>query len=308
MDIKFIFVLKDSNKMRIENQINIPDDSLLCSLKAFIDFQKKFIETENKETITSVDFLSPTFISPLFAVLTKVFLSKKNITLSGLSSYMDCIKFDNTLFTDGKDNLEEKMNEYLLKTFFPLVSFPADKISIQEKGSITKAIENLISANTSIPQNIISGLKYMVAEISDNILEHASATKGFIYAQAYQKKKFIDICIGDNGIGLREAYRKAGHLFENDVKAMHAANDRISAKNLPDAVNRGYGLYTSKRILSKGLDGEYMMISGNCAYHLTNKEEKYYVLKEHLYTTGTTVLLRIPYKPNDKFILSNFYE
>lgn len=308
MDIKFIFVLNNSDNMKIENKITLTDDNLLSSLKAFIEFQKKFYETEKNNKVTTVDFLKPTFISPLLTVLIKTFLSNKEVKLTGMSSYMEYIRFENTLFSNGNDNLEDKLKEYHSKSYLPLVSFPAEQISIEEKGSITKTIENLLTKNTVIPSNIVSAIKYMIAEISDNILEHSSATQGFIYAQAFPRKKFIDICIGDNGIGLLNAYKKANHHFNNDLDAMHAANDRVSAKQRPEAENRGYGLYTSKRILAKGLDGEYMMISGRCAYSLNSKEEKYYNLKEPTLITGTTVLLRVPYKPNNNFLLNNFYE
>lgn len=308
MNIKFNFVLENESGMKIQNQISIPDDSLLSSLKAFAEFQKKYIKAESKGRITLVDFCKPEFVSPLFTVLTKVFLNDRNVMITGQSSYMEHIQFNETLFTDGKEDIESKMEEYKTKSFLPVVSFPANKVSLAEKGAITLAIENLITANTSIPANIASGIKYMIAEISDNILEHASATTGFIYAQAYRSKQFIDICIGDNGLGLKEAYKKANHIYENDQKAMEAANNRVSSKKLPDNENRGYGLYTSKRILSKGLDGEYMMISGNCAYHLSSKGENYITLREPAQTTGTIVLLRIPYKPNKDFSMYNFYE
>lgn len=56
--------------------------------------------------------------------------------------------------------------------------------------------------------------------------------RGYIFSQAYPTKKYLDICIADNG---------------------------ISTKNLPEAENRGFGIKTSKKMLIDGLSGIFVL-------------------------------------------------
>src|SRR5574344_3058492 len=97
----------------------------------------------------------------------------------------------------------------------------------------------------------------------DNITQHSESGCRYIFAQEHPKKHFVDICIADNGITLLGSYKKNGDFdIATDIEAMQAANRGISTKNLPEAETRGYGIITSKRMLTEGLDGNFIMISG----------------------------------------------
>ena len=57
-------------------------------------------------------------------------------------------------------------------------------------------------------------------------------------------KKYLDICIADQGIGLLGSYKKVpNNEIIDDMEAMKAANRRISSKNRPEAESRGYGIW-----------------------------------------------------------------
>lgn len=43
----------------------------------------------------------------------------------------------------------------------------------------------------------------------------------------------------------------------NDAEALRLANEGKSTKNLPNAENRGYGISSSKEMLSDGLHGSF---------------------------------------------------
>ena len=108
--------------------------------------------------------------------------------------------------------------------------------------------------------NIATGFKYMIGESVDNIIEHSRSERGYIFAQAYPKNQYIDICIADNGITLLGSYRTLkNNAINTDIEAMQAATKGQSTKNLPEAENRGYGIITSKKMLVEGLNGSYVM-------------------------------------------------
>ena len=130
------------------------------------------------------------------------------------------------------------------------------------KNSILSAVENLIVRQLGLTSNVTAGLKYIIEECVDNITEHSESIRGYIFAQAYPQKRFIDVCIADSGITLLGSYKKLiDNPFLSGIDAIQAANRGMSTKNLPDAENRGYGIYwksiysiTRKSFLARDLN------------------------------------------------------
>lgn len=65
-------------------------------------------------------------------------------------------------------------------------------------------------------------------------------------------------------------------------------------KNLPDAENRGYGIVTSKKMLTEGLHGNYVMFSGEALHLKSSSIDSYIVLPDNIYWQGTVIALRVP--------------
>ena len=78
-------------------------------------------------------------------------------------------------------------------------------------------------------------------------------------------------------------------------------------KNLPDAENRGYGIYTSKNALIEGLGGSFLMVSGNAVYVKSKNGYRLVAFPELVRLNGTIVALRIPYQ-NPNFMMCNYWE
>lgn len=98
------------------------------------------------------------------------------------------------------------MEGYAQKTYISIINFPAHKSS-DDKEEILTVAENLIIRQLNIKSNIASGLKYMIGETIDNITEHSETDRGFICAQAYKNKGYLDICIADGGVTLLGSYK-----------------------------------------------------------------------------------------------------
>ena len=66
-------------------------------------------------------------------------------------------------------------------------------------------------------------------------------------AQSYPNQGYTDICIADTGHTIIGSYAENPRTAEisSDIEAIQAAVNGISAKNLPNAENRGYGFRTS---------------------------------------------------------------
>lgn len=148
----------------------------------------------------------------------------------------------------------------------------------------------------------------MIEESVDNIIEHSDSKRGYIFGQSYPSKKYMDICIADNGITLLGSYCKMEeNKITDHLSAMKAANFGISTKNLTGAENRGYGIRTSKKMLVDGLSGNYVMLSGNALYLKSKTIERFMVLPDIATWQGTIVAMRIPYV-NASFNYIDFVE
>lgn len=297
--------------MKISKRIIIEDNKLLDGLKAVFQIIE---DLENSEdALDTIDFKYTPFVNPLFVLPLVVYTngSPKDIQYANLSGYMKNIEFGTGKQAEqfSVEAFSVYLNNYIGKTYIPIINFPSDSNAVLMKNSILSAVENLIARQLGLSANVTAGLKYMIEECVDNITEHSESRRGYIFAQAYPQKRFVDVCIADSGITLLGSYKKMlDNPFLNDLDAIQAANRGMSTKNLPDAENRGYGIITSKKMLIEGLSGSFIMLSGR-ALHLNNLVlgSQFIELPEKLSWKGTIISLRIPYVNSD-FRYINFVE
>lgn len=287
--------------MIICDNINVQDDRLMNGLLPMVSIMSRIEASEDNKVI--IDFSNTKFISPVFILSLMIYVIKaqKDIQYINLNDYMKAFHLNNGIISDNLRNSEflAIMEKYAKNTYIPIINFPAQKNS-DDKEEILTVAENLIIRQLNIKSNVASGLKYMIGETIDNITEHSETDRGFICAQAYKNKGYLDICIADGGVTLLGSYKRLpDNEISNDLEAIKAANRGISSKNLPDAENRGYGIYTSKKMLVEGLGGQYMIMSGGALYMKSQTIDKFFTLPSGLRWNGTIVALRIPYLETD---------
>ena len=296
--------------MIVDEQINVSDSRLMNGLVPVIRIMQR--AAVSREESMQIDFSHTKFISPVFALSLIVFLSKcgKHYSFANLNEYLSIVGFGSGGIRPDRMRKSEflaAMEGYIHRTYIPIINFPA-KADSDEKDAISSVVESIIIRQLNIPSNVAIGLKYMIEETLDNITEHSDSDRGFIFAQAYPTKGYLDLCIADRGISLLGSYQRIhGNEIESDLEAIMAANRGFSSKNLPDAENRGYGIYTSKKMLTEGLGGQYLLLSGGSFYLKTPGFDSFYTLPDGLRWNGTIVVFRIPYNV-DKFNYINYIE
>lgn len=284
--------------MILREHINVKDDRLVDGLTPVVHMMSQIEGAEEQEV--TVDFSDTRFISPVFALSLIVYLSRcgKQVSFRNVPDYIELIglckggiKPDQMRHTEFLAQLEK----YASKTYIPIIDFDAGRNS-DAKEAVSSIVENMIIHQLSIQSNVANGFKYMIDETLDNITEHSDSDRGYIFAQAYPTKGFLDVCIADRGVSLLGSYEKLpDNEILSDMEAIKAANRGLSSKNLPDAENRGFGIRTSKQMLIQGLGGQYLMISGSSLYIKTRNLDSFYSMPNGLRWNGTIVALRIPY-------------
>lgn len=284
--------------MIIKEHINVKDDRLIDGLTPVVWIMDQMEKSVDQEV--TIDFSDTRFISPVFALSLIVYLTRcgKQIAFTNVSDYLERIGLGNGGIkpdTMRQTEFLAELEKYTSKTYIPIIDFAAGRNS-DAKEVVSSIVENMIIQQLNIQSNVANGLKYMIDETLDNITEHSESDRGYIFAQAYPTKGFLDVCIADRGVSLLGSYEKLpDNEILSDMEAIKAANRGLSSKNLPDAENRGFGIRTSKQMLIHGLGGQYLMISGCCLYLKSFNLDTFYSMPHGLRWNGTIVALRIPY-------------
>ena len=296
--------------MIIKEHINIKDDRLIDGLSPVVRIMDQMEKSVDQEV--TIDFSDTRFISPVFALSFIVYLTRcgKQIAFTNVSDYLERIGLGNGGIkpdTMRQTEFLAELEKYTSKTYIPIIDFAAGCNS-DAKEIVSSIVENMIIQQLNIQSNVANGLKYMIDETLDNITEHSESDRGYIFAQAYPTKGFLDVCIADRGVSLLGSYEKLpDNEILSDMEAIKAANRGLSSKNLPDAENRGFGIRTSKQMLIHGLGGQYLMISGSSLYLKSCNLDTFYSMPHGLRWNGTIVALRIPYH-SSSFNYINYIE
>lgn len=200
------------------------------------------------------------------------------------------------------------LNDFTGKTYIPIISFPRD-LNNEKRNAISTIVEKMVINQSDIKSNVEQGLKIIITEILDNITEHSESPFLYIFAQAYPQNGYLDVCIADQGIGLLGSYKKVpDNEIKDDLEAMKSANNRISSKDRPKAESLGFGIWSSKQMLLRGLGGQYLMASGNSYYFEDSNLVPIIRNDGNLRLNGTLVALRIPTTPILDFDYRKFIE
>lgn len=120
-------------------------------------------------------------------------------------------------------------------------------------------------------------LRYVIAELLYNTLEHGKNLKGIpslLQFTWYQNKSEISFIIADLGVGIKKHIRQAYPEIGDDVSAiMHSLKPNVSGtfnRTRPYAArdNAGVGLFISSNIIRK-LNADMHIISGHGVVHIS---------------------------------------
>lgn len=187
-----------------------------------------------------------------------------------------------------------EMERFASNTYIPIVEFPVGTDKIDFFDAIISSVENIIIRQADLKSNLAAGIKYMIEECSDNILEHSRSEFGYISSSYDSVNNVLNICIADRGISVLGSYKSINDPdITSDLEALQAANRGISTKNRPNAENRGYGLMTTKKMAVMGLHGAFAMISGGTIFIFDSKGRRFIDSSEQMRISGTIISLQI---------------
>lgn len=229
------------------------------------------------------DFSLITWVNPLLVLPIGAHLQTAGgtyLSSSAISTYLSAIQFPHGVRTV---NAIQQAKSYI----------PIGVLRRQEN----VGRERLESAFLQLLFNVIghipgsqNAIYYPISELTTNIFDHSQSDTGWLLAQWYPNKKFLDLCIVDHGRGLAATYKEELGLTLTDEDAIRQALQGVSTKKEKE---RGYGVRTSKKVVCEALGGSFTLISGSAALLVEQRTEKMVRLPQFNWP-GVIIGYRIP--------------
>lgn len=268
------------------------NDSIGSQLSVLVDVLKKIKEHSKDKSIifdfSKIKFVCPVFITSVSSLIAYLKENCYSIYYSEIQdSYLQTVYFPLGLKPDELPQVTETLDNYRDKNYLPVINFPTsrkkEETTIRE--NLLSKINTLLENNVKLNINYKTVVSFLISEITDNIIDHSGVSRGWLAAQYYPSKKFLDICIVDTGKTILGSYKdKEVAGITDDITAIEKALIGISTKGK----ERGFGIRTSKKMIVEGLNGKFVLISGKAM--LFNNELTDFPVQWN----GTILALRIP--------------
>lgn len=255
-------------------------ESIIKPTKNLVKLLKGINETID---LSDAKFLFPIELLPIAALTSEDLREYTSPNDSNCKKYLNFFNFPNGLAKIGSSSSK----------YIPIYKFSASKIdnrSLYDKSNIIEGLVKICLSKLGSPEGSLNALYLAIDEIISNIEDHSEAKFGWINAQYYPVKEYLDVCILDRGITINGKYKKVGITYDNDLEALKNA---IEGKSTKPEKTRGSGLRTFVNMINNGFGGEIVIISGN-AITYASKTKKPVVQKISVYWKGTIVAFRIP--------------
>lgn len=204
-----------------------------------------------------------------------------------ISSYLATLRFEQGLAPRVDHDWMQILAYYRNKRYIPIVKFPIATQFETLRDSTISQVNHILNEQLQLAGDFKNAVIYLIDESINNIVQHSNTDNGWISAQYYPKKQYLDLTIVDTGISILGSFKNHRMTdFLTDAEAIWAAVNGLSTKTEDD--NRGFGMRTSRRMLVEGLKGFYCIFSGHGL--LLNKR----LYQIPVFWPGTFVCMRIP--------------
>lgn len=247
-------------------------------------FRSNLLSDGDEIDLSGLEFVNPLTILPIATIASshncKVTLPKD----SNASSYLTTIHFPR-----GVESVAKTKGSYIPIGHLIGGDDPTQKERLES--GIVQLIRSKLSSDDKIGTSPIA---YPISEIVTNIFDHSASNEGWILGQYYERKKHLELCILDRGQGLAKSYLNAKSLSYSDKEALERALSGESAKMSKE---RGYGLRTSRNLISSGLGGQVLIYSGTAGFLGLRGKERIFELPDFNWQ-GVIVAFCIPTDKN----------
>ena len=225
--------------------------------------------------LSSIEFLYPTSIAILSLFI------KSNKPKRIIFHNEDVLQYFHVIMYGNVSNS---------KTYIPFIELSENQYNYDTKNN---EVYNAIRAWSG---NIYEPLYYIINELRSNVDDHARHTNAYVLAQYYPKRRFVEVAIIDDGIGIPNSLRNA-HKFVNTINDSDLIIKAIEGYSSKPEEGRAFGLGSSLHIAVERMNGEALVASIKGMIYLNN-DSREMLISDTGYIKGTLIGIRIPIRDN----------
>jgi hypothetical protein len=140
-------------------------------------------------------------------------------------------------------------------------------------------IAEVISRDEQRKSDFFDVLSYSFREMIRNVFEHSGSDRVFYCAQYWPAKQKVEVCLLDQGIGIRQSLgTNPNFRYKTDKEAVEmclwpGVSGKTHLRPMSENwANSGYGLYMTSRLSRHG--GNFTMASGDACIMLSREMRK----------------------------------
>ena len=254
--------------------------------------------------IDSGGFATPFQVIPVTCITNMKNLSpnvrKSNSDIAG---YLNTIKFP-------KGVKAENATPGLSGNYLPIARISADVADLEREAAY-KHIEDqyrelILTCFPTIKEKLSNAIAFFLSELIENAKDHSKADNFYIFAQYWPAISEFELCMMDDGVGLKGSLaKKHGHITNDEVAVREVIQRQLSARISDIEALPGTGLANTIRIVSNNeLESTFTLLSGNFGYSCSNDQCRW-VKPGTVHFPGTLINIRIK-EPQETLNIFNY--
>lgn len=232
--------------------------------------------------LSNLTSAGPLLLTPLAAYITKATSQYTVDEKTDIKNYLKIIHFP-----EGARSQEDL--KAVRDASLPITILQQDNQT--QRDALEKNFLQMISRTLDAVPGAKNALYYPALELINNVFDHSQAAEAWIFAEQYENDGYVDICIADTGRGFSKTYKEEKGLMLSDEQALAEA---LKGNSTKPALERGYGLRTSKNVVCKALGGGFIIISGKAILIATKERDTVYQIPGFSWQ-GVVIAYRIPH-------------
>ncbi len=257
-----------------------------------------------------VEMNSRGFATPFHVIPVASAINNKNLTFSLTKKNSDLGQYLKTIrFPDGVSAIVAKPGAS--GNYLPIARISGTESLGKQRESSYKHIEDqyrelIFNCFRNIKDKLSNAIAFFLSELIENAKDHSDANNFYIFAQYWPALKEFELCLMDDGIGLKGSLSKIHPQITTDERAVREVIQRQLSARISDKESLpGTGLANTIRIVSnKELQSSFTLLTGNFGYSCSNDFCKWVELGT-LTVQGTLINIRIK-EPQETFDIFNY--
>jgi len=265
------------------------------------------LKKNEKVEIASEGFATPFQVIPVACTINRKHLSPYlNSEHSDIAGYLNTIQFPAGVKA-------EEATPGASGNYLPIARIFGAKRAGSQREVAYKHIEDqyrdlILSCFPAIREKLSNAIAFFLSELIENAKDHSEAANFYIFAQYWPVLKQFELCMMDDGIGLKGSLSKRyDHITTDEIAVREVIQRQLSARVSDEEALPGTGLANTIRIVSnKELESTFTMLSGNFGYSCSNDQCRWVQLGT-LHIPGTLINLRIQ-EPQERLNIFSYIQ